>query len=288
MATLPKPTYADILQGRRLANDSPSAIARVEYREPGDVPPIERRDPSYVDYGNNLIGIHGDGNCMFRAIAFAVGDRDLGHAELRQKVCDALPTAVPVLREALGDAGFNAHVANMRQLAEWGGDPELIAASRVLGHQIFVWTDGVRTAHYGEPGEPAVHLSYENSSHYNLFIVDPEAVSAATVSASPKTAVAPSKAGGRPKKRKVFKFTKPQKRFNDAEADVAKTIDTEQPKDGETAVLTDREHTPSREAGFASPKDTVAVSKAGGRPLNPRPAGGGGAFERPPPQVFRG
>ena len=99
---LPKPTYVDILRDSRAANNSPTATGRVDYHETGDFPLMDKRDPCYVDYEKNLIGIHGDGNCMFRAIAFAVSNPDLGHAELRRKVCDA-EAIDSDLKEALDD-----------------------------------------------------------------------------------------------------------------------------------------------------------------------------------------
>ena len=173
-----KPTYADILRDSRAANNSPTATGRVDYHETGDFPLMDKRDPCYVDYEKNLIGIHGDGNCMFRAIAFAVSNTDLGHAELRRKVCDA-EAIDSDLKEALGDSmgDFDERLTHMRKPGEWGGEPELLTASRVVQRRIFVWTNGACLAPYGESDHPAIHLSYENNVHYNLFIVDPRSVS---------------------------------------------------------------------------------------------------------------
>ena len=175
---LPKPTYADILRYSRAANNSPTATGRADYHETGDFPLMDKRDPCYVDYEKNLIGIHGDGNCMFRAIAFAVSNPDLGHAELRRKVCDA-EAIDSDLKEALGDSmgDFDERLTHMRKPGEWGGEPELLTASRVVQRRIFVWANGACLAPYGESDHPAVHLSYENNVHYNLFIVDPRSVS---------------------------------------------------------------------------------------------------------------
>ena len=175
---LPKPTYADILRYSRAANNSPTATGRADYHETGDFPLMDKRDPCYVDYEKNLIGIHGDGNCMFRAIAFAVSNPDLGHAELRRKVCDA-EAIDSDLKEALGDSmgDFDERLTHMRKPGEWGGEPELLTASRVVQRRIFVWANGACLAPYGESDHPAIHLSYENNVHYNLFIVDPRSVS---------------------------------------------------------------------------------------------------------------
>ena len=178
MTMLPKPTYADILRDSRAANNSPAATGRVDYHETGDFPLMDKRDPCYVDYEKNLVGIHGDGNCMFRAIAFAVSNPDLGHEELRRKVCDA-EAIDSDLKEALDDSmgDFDERLTHMRKPGEWGGEPELLTASRVVQRRIFVWTNGACLAPYGESDHPAIHLSYENNVHYNLFIVDPRSVS---------------------------------------------------------------------------------------------------------------
>ena len=73
------------------------------------------------------------------------------------------------LKEALGDAEFNWRLAAMRRLDKWGNEPELLTASRVVQRRIFVWTNGACR----DPYNLAVHLSYENNNHYNLFIVEP-------------------------------------------------------------------------------------------------------------------
>ena len=51
MTMLPMPTYADILQDRRAANNSPTAIGSRTI-EPGDLPLMDKRDPCHVDYEN--------------------------------------------------------------------------------------------------------------------------------------------------------------------------------------------------------------------------------------------
>ena len=269
MTMLPKPTYADILRDNCAANNSSTATGRVDYHETGDFPLMDKRDPCYVDYEKNLIGIHGDGNCMFRAIAFAVSNPDLGHAELRRKVCDA-EAIDSDLKEALGDSmgDFDERLTHMRKPGEWGGEPELLTASRVVQRQIFVWTNGACLAPYGESDHPAIHLSYENNVHYNLFIVDPRSVSQyqATVSDGEHCVVqrvqeAPSGAGkcsanehhvleapsvadkctvsktrgGRPKKKG---FRQPSKRRTGVDIDVPEATEAAQQNDDELVMHT--------------------------------------------------
>ena len=93
---------------------------------------------------------------------------ELGHAKLRRKVCDAESTNSR-LKEVLGDAEFNWRLAAMRRLGKWDNEKQLLTATRVVQRRIFVWTNGACR----DPYHLAVHLSYENNNHYNLFIVEP-------------------------------------------------------------------------------------------------------------------
>ena len=70
-----KPKYAEVLIH---SNSSPCAEGasekpgRIYYPDWDATPAMGRQDPWYVDYATNTIGIHSDGNCLFRAVAFAV------------------------------------------------------------------------------------------------------------------------------------------------------------------------------------------------------------------------
>ena len=131
-------------------------------------------DPSFVDVANNTIGIHGDGNCLFRAIAYANGNADLGHAELRQRVCDRV-AANEVMQGLHGDK-LPDYIRKMRQSRNdresWGGEPEIIAASEELHRYIVVWMNGRVVKKYGNRSHPHIHLQY-TGTHYNLHIVAP-------------------------------------------------------------------------------------------------------------------
>ena len=85
---LEKPTYADVLKEKHKASGDSKKCNRTYYPDWDALPAMSRQDPCYVDYDSNTIGIHGDGNCMFRAIAFVFSDPQLNHAILRQKICD--------------------------------------------------------------------------------------------------------------------------------------------------------------------------------------------------------
>ena len=229
--------------------------------------------------------MHGDGNCLFRAIAFAVSNPDLGHAELRRKVCDTESTDSD-LKEALGDSmdDFNERLANMRKLGEWGGEPELLTASRVVHRRIFVWTNGACLAPYGESDHPAIHLSYENNNHYNLFMVDPRIVSQSQPSVSvgePCVVGQISEAAkcslkgriARPKKRSTISINVARKK---AKANISEQVVISPPECSVPVPETDCNHHEKRlrSAIEDTPRETVssvAASKArGGRPKKKR------------------
>ena len=81
------------------------------------------------------IVIHGDGNCMFRATAFAVGDANLGYAELRQKVCNRVPID-PNIRDVFRKEELTNHVSALRQNGQWGTELELVGTAHVVLHRI--------------------------------------------------------------------------------------------------------------------------------------------------------
>ena len=153
-----KPTFADILRDR-------SDTSKKEYKEYPDSR-VTKIDPREVRYNENLVVIHDDGNCMFRAIAFAVGDADIGHAELREKICDWVAVD-PHLQEAyqhIQEETLAGHVHAMRHNGVWGGETELIAAAHVVRRYIIVWTNGAIVQRFGDPQHEAIHLNYVNGN----------------------------------------------------------------------------------------------------------------------------
>lgn len=82
-----------------------------------------------------------DGNCLFRSISdqlyYDYGEK---HDGVRSEICDYIEakeddfSVFLVLDESEEDedaASFEAYVSNMRQDGEWGGNLELVAASRL-------------------------------------------------------------------------------------------------------------------------------------------------------------
>ena len=176
--SLEKPTYADVVMGKQHASNSSGKCRRIYYPDWDALPEMSRQDPRYVDYDNNIIGMHGDGNCMFRAIAFAVDDPQLDHAVLRRKVCDKEADDNDI-RALFAD--LDVYLRSMRKLGEYGGEPELKTAAVVINRRICVWENGRLTSHYGTSDQHAIHLRYDREHlHYDLHIVAPAEVPPST------------------------------------------------------------------------------------------------------------
>jgi OTU domain-containing protein 3 len=88
-----------------------------------------------------VIDMAADGNCLFRSISdqlyWDYGDK---HEEVRSEVCDYMAaheddfSVFLVLDENEQDedaADFESYIAGMRELGEWGGNLELVAAARL-------------------------------------------------------------------------------------------------------------------------------------------------------------
>ena len=79
-----------------------------------------------------IIGVAGDGNCLFRAILASAGWDADSHEVLRGLLCDHIETHLQDY-EAFMEMTADQYLTRMRTLATWGGvHVELVAAARVL------------------------------------------------------------------------------------------------------------------------------------------------------------
>mmetsp|Transcript_41465 Transcript_41465/g.120068 ORF Transcript_41465/g.120068 Transcript_41465/m.120068 type:complete len:228 (-) Transcript_41465:66-749(-) len=154
-----------------------------------------------------VLRVEPDGRCLFRAIAAGVALSSGGNADSagsadstagRRLVAaasnvesaDKLRAAVvaELLRrreevEWFLEEPFDKYVAKMSMPSTWGGEPELLMASHLLGHKLWVWMPGelvdpskfagrlVRSASYGDDlgDKTIVHLRY-SGAHYDLLV----------------------------------------------------------------------------------------------------------------------
>jgi len=120
------------------------------------------------------IGImHGDGNCLFRAIADQVyGNQEL-HDTIRQRCMDYLDIERNFFGSYIvgGVAKFDEYLNLKRKDGCWGDDVEIQAMSEIYNCPIEIYaysTTPMRTFHESsEKGINSIKISYHGSSHYN-------------------------------------------------------------------------------------------------------------------------
>jgi OTU-like cysteine protease len=99
------------------------------------------RDSLECDGSKTIVAMAADGNCLFRSLSDQLfNDFGSKHHEVRSDVCDYLEEFEEefclflILDEDDEDedaADFETYVKNMRQIGEWGGNVELVAAARL-------------------------------------------------------------------------------------------------------------------------------------------------------------
>ncbi|KAK1397561.1 OTU domain-containing protein [Heracleum sosnowskyi] len=137
----------------------------------------------YTDY--SIIGIPGDGRCMFRSVAHGACVRSGKPApseRLQKELADELRTCVAdefIKRreetEWFIEGDFNTYVSNIRKPHVWGGEPELLMASHVLQMPITVFMHDkgsgglISIAEYGQEygKENPINVLYHGFGHYD-------------------------------------------------------------------------------------------------------------------------
>ncbi|KAJ4829573.1 hypothetical protein Tsubulata_031625 [Turnera subulata] len=137
----------------------------------------------YTDY--SIIGIPGDGRCMFRSVAHGACLRagKLAPSEsLQRELADDLRAKVAdefIKRreetEWFIEGDFETYVAQMRKPHVWGGEPELLMASHVLKMPITVYmydNDAgglISIAEYGQEygKDDPIRIIYHGFGHYD-------------------------------------------------------------------------------------------------------------------------
>ena len=127
------------------------------------------------ELGVRVVGVAGDGNCMFRSIADQIEGNANSHRRYRAAVVDFIRSHREEFEPFMeDDEKFDDYVARMDTDAEWGGHQELFAAAQALkvNFVIHQW-QGPRMELYTQTADPSVetpptlHLSYHGEMHYN-------------------------------------------------------------------------------------------------------------------------
>ncbi|CAN8279799.1 unnamed protein product [Cochlearia groenlandica] len=141
----------------------------------------------YTDY--SIIGIPGDGRCLFRSVAhgFCLRSGKLAPSErIQRELADELRTRVAdefINRrqesEWFVEGDFDTYVKQIRKPHVWGGEPELFMASHVLQMPITVYMKDekagglISIAEYGQEygKEDPIQVLYHGFGHYDALLI---------------------------------------------------------------------------------------------------------------------
>ncbi|XP_038719142.1 OVARIAN TUMOR DOMAIN-containing deubiquitinating enzyme 4-like [Tripterygium wilfordii] len=137
----------------------------------------------YTDY--RVIGVPGDGRCLFRSLAHGAclrSGKTAPNERLQKEIADELRARVAdefIKRreesEWFVEGDFDSYVSQMRKPHVWGGEPELFMASHVLRMPITVYMRDddagglISIAEYGQEygKEDPIRVLYHGSGHYD-------------------------------------------------------------------------------------------------------------------------
>lgn len=137
----------------------------------------------HTDY--SVIGIPGDGRCLFRAVAHGAcirSGKPAPNESLQRELADELRARVAdefVKRreetEWFIEGDFDSYVSQIRKTHVWGGEPELLMASHVLKMPISVYMNDadsgglISIAEYGHEysKEDPIRVLYHGFGHYD-------------------------------------------------------------------------------------------------------------------------
>ncbi|KAL1213464.1 OVARIAN TUMOR DOMAIN-containing deubiquitinating enzyme 4 [Cardamine amara subsp. amara] len=141
----------------------------------------------YTDY--SIIGIPGDGRCLFRSVAhgFCLRSGKLAPGEkIQRELADELRTRVAdefIKRrqetEWFVEGDFDTYVTQIREPHVWGGEPELFMASHVLKMPITVYMKDekagglISIAEYGQEygKDDPIRVLYHGFGHYDALLI---------------------------------------------------------------------------------------------------------------------
>eukprot|EP00736_Rhodelphis_marinus_P011200 Rmarinus@m.7678 len=82
--------------------------------------------------GFSIINVAADGNCLFRSISLGLFGRQEDHKKIRLSVCDFISAHAEMFSPFLEGESVPRYASRMRRDGEWGGEPELQAASHIF------------------------------------------------------------------------------------------------------------------------------------------------------------
>ncbi|KAG6622994.1 OTU ovarian tumor-like cysteine protease [Phytophthora cinnamomi] len=104
----------------------------------------EQYKRQYLRLGWEVAPIRKDGNCLFRALSDQLYGHERRHLELRRRLVDFIDLERAFFEPFVAGEGVVEYCERLREAGAWGGHPELVAASRLLGVNIIVHTGPVK------------------------------------------------------------------------------------------------------------------------------------------------
>ncbi|KAL8172141.1 hypothetical protein V2J09_023945 [Rumex salicifolius] len=154
-----------------------------------DEKPVKMSHGKTVHTDFSVIGIPGDGRCLFRSIAHGAclrSGKSAPSESLQREIADELRAKVAdefIKRreetEWFIEGDFNTYVSQIRKPHVWGGEPELLMLSHVLMMPITVYmrddSSGgiISIAEYGQEygKENPVRVLYHGFGHYDALLI---------------------------------------------------------------------------------------------------------------------
>ena len=132
--------------------------------------------------GRKLGTVMGDGNCLFRALSFAIHQHQDMHNKIRTDVTRLIQHNKQQFKPfIIGPVPIDTHINNMSKLGTWGAQVELIAASTLFQVPIYVASKNKNTLTYHwkkyspilvhnlvpiNTGKTHIELAHLNENHF--------------------------------------------------------------------------------------------------------------------------
>ncbi|XP_050381566.1 OVARIAN TUMOR DOMAIN-containing deubiquitinating enzyme 4-like [Argentina anserina] len=178
---------AGLMFGLLICNSSEPLYAEAAYKN------VDEEDDDDLSYSHgkkvhtdySIIGIPGDGRCLFRSVAHGAclrAGKQAPSQSLQKELADDLRARVAdefIKRreetEWFVEGDFDTYVSQIREPHVWGGEPELLMASHVLRMPITVYMHDenagglITIAEYGQEygKENPIRVLYHGFGHYD-------------------------------------------------------------------------------------------------------------------------
>mmetsp|Transcript_10953 Transcript_10953/g.37251 ORF Transcript_10953/g.37251 Transcript_10953/m.37251 type:complete len:310 (-) Transcript_10953:117-1046(-) len=126
-----------------------------------------------------IVRMHGDGNCLFRAVGQCVYGSDDAHLRVRALCMDYMARERAYFSQFVTE-NFDDYVARKRRANEHGNHVEMQAMSELFNRPVLVFspTHGDQPMNTFQPdghsSTPPIRVSYHHNQHYNAIVCDDE------------------------------------------------------------------------------------------------------------------